>query len=335
MSSNPDFKKTTVETIAKRAGYKCSNPDCRVNTIGPNTNPNKTTKIGEAAHIYGARQNSKRYEPKMTNIARKAITNAIWLCRNCHKLIDADEHKYTATLLFLWREKHEEFIFSTLGSKTEQMLFDQLNSDLREFEGYPPIIKRIIIDKPFAWEYRLTAELMRHLNKPIFRKLQDLRNGLYLKKIERVNEENAFNWVEERIQEMQRIIEPTPSLLNSLNQSFGESGEPGDEYEIHHITILFKKYFDFVVEFEERIHFISVPEGYKKIVSMLKNIVGSQIQKLFAIPDILDDIIAQNEKNEDKDKKQRVIKRAFVFDAPKNWSEDFVKEVNRLEKDRR
>ncbi|QSW88265.1 MULTISPECIES: hypothetical protein [Flavobacterium] len=44
---NPDFNKTTIDTLAKRAGYKCSNPDCRVNTIGPNSDPEKSTKIGE------------------------------------------------------------------------------------------------------------------------------------------------------------------------------------------------------------------------------------------------------------------------------------------------
>jgi hypothetical protein len=57
----PDFSKKTVDTLAKRAGFICSNPDCRVSTVGPNSNPEKSTMIGEAAHILGARPNSKRY----------------------------------------------------------------------------------------------------------------------------------------------------------------------------------------------------------------------------------------------------------------------------------
>lgn len=96
----PDFNKKTIDTLAKRAAYKCSNPDCRVVTVGPNSDTTKSTVIGEAAHIFGARPNSKRYCTRMTDAARAEITNAIWLCRNCHKLIDMDENLYTSEVLF-------------------------------------------------------------------------------------------------------------------------------------------------------------------------------------------------------------------------------------------
>ena len=115
----PDFNKKTIDILAKRAAYKCSNPDCRVNTIGPNSDPEKATTIGEAAHIFGAREGSKRYDLSMTDSFRAEITNAIWLCRNCHKLIDTDEQKYSTNILFAWRAKHEEFIASDLGSITD------------------------------------------------------------------------------------------------------------------------------------------------------------------------------------------------------------------------
>jgi len=74
----PDFNKTTIEVLAKRAGYFCSNPDCRVRTVGPNKDPNKATNLGEAAHIFGAREKAKRYKPAMTDEARASITNGIF-----------------------------------------------------------------------------------------------------------------------------------------------------------------------------------------------------------------------------------------------------------------
>ena len=177
----PDFSKNTIETLAKRAAYKCSNPDCRVNTVGPNSNPKKSTKIGEAAHILGARENSKRYNPNMTDAARAEITNAIWLCSNCHKLIDTDDQKYTSEVLFIWRELHEQYTQFELGNATNKIQYEKQVSKLSLFQDYPPIIRRIVIDKPDGWEWRLAAELMRYFNQPLFRQLEDIRDGLYIK----------------------------------------------------------------------------------------------------------------------------------------------------------
>lgn len=40
-----NFSKQTVEILAKRVTYCCSNPECRKATIGPNVNKNKTTTL--------------------------------------------------------------------------------------------------------------------------------------------------------------------------------------------------------------------------------------------------------------------------------------------------
>lgn len=47
-----NFTKKNVDTVAKRAGYKCSNPACRQITIGPSEQDNTGhDHIGVAAHI--------------------------------------------------------------------------------------------------------------------------------------------------------------------------------------------------------------------------------------------------------------------------------------------
>jgi len=118
---NPDFNKKTVDTLAKRSAFRCSNPACRVITVGPNSAENKSTVIGEAAHIYGARPNSKRYKEEMTDSERATITNAIWLCRNCHKFIDSDEGMYSSNTLSMWKKHHEQYILSKLGVQSNEI----------------------------------------------------------------------------------------------------------------------------------------------------------------------------------------------------------------------
>ncbi len=268
----------------------------------------------------------------MTDLTRAEITNSIWLCRNCHKLIDTDEQKYSANTLFLWREKHEEYIASTLGNNNDLTIQEEQISDLSEFKDYPPIIKRIIIDKPDGWEYRLTAELMRFLNEPLFRRLNDLKNGLYLKDAKYIESEKVLEWIQEQLAESSRIIKSAEGLLNSLTKSWGKLGEPGDIKEIHHTTILIKNYLEHAISFEEKVNFVNAPDKYQKIISLLKNLIGSQVEKFSAIPNDLDEFVLLAEKYPNETDSPIVIEKEIVFELPENWQKEFNKELYKLEK---
>ena len=323
----PDFNKATIEVLAKRASYRCSNPDCRVSTVGPNEDPNKATIIGEAAHIFGAREKAKRYV-LMTDSARASITNGIWLCRNCHKMIDSDDQRYSTDLLFNWREKHEVYVQSALGNKTDRINLEQQNELLIQFESYPPIIRRVIIDKPDCWEFLLSAELMRYLNKNHFRKLSDLREGIYIKPMTHVDSDDAFEWIQSTVTEMSRMIGPMVSLVDSLNRSWGESGVPGDEHEIHHAAKKISDYLEQVINFEERLYFSILPESYEGAHNLLKNTIGSQVDKLASIPDMMDRFVIAAEAHKEEGGHLE-IQEVITFDLPENWPEKLTLEMKR------
>lgn len=103
-----EFDDKTKEVLARRVGYRCSNPNCRKLTSGPQADPTKAVNIGVAAHITAASQGGPRYDARLSSDERKSIDNGIWLCQNCAKLVDNDEQRYTADLLFEWKKLSEQ-----------------------------------------------------------------------------------------------------------------------------------------------------------------------------------------------------------------------------------
>ncbi|MCK4435469.1 hypothetical protein KAU87_01530 [Candidatus Bathyarchaeota archaeon] len=108
MVERDEFSKDVKETLAKRVGTLCSNPQCSVPTYGPSESPSKSLNKGVAAHIRAAARGGPRYEPNMSSEERKSISNGIWLCESCAKLIDTDQERYTIEVLERWKSVAEE-----------------------------------------------------------------------------------------------------------------------------------------------------------------------------------------------------------------------------------
>jgi cellulose biosynthesis protein BcsQ len=78
-------------------------------TVREHTKVDENIVIGEAAHIEAASPGGPRYNCNMTESERSSSSNAIWLCRNCSKLIDSDVEKYPVPLLKKWKNSVENF----------------------------------------------------------------------------------------------------------------------------------------------------------------------------------------------------------------------------------
>src|SRR5437870_103219 len=93
-----DFPKPVLETLAKRVGFRCSNPLCRKLTSGPHTDEAKAINVGVAGHITAASPGGPRYDPTLTAEQRRSADNGVWLCQTCGKLVDNDAVRYPITL---------------------------------------------------------------------------------------------------------------------------------------------------------------------------------------------------------------------------------------------
>ena len=103
MPPRVDFSVSTRNAVAKAAGYRCSNPDCRKNVHI------EGRIIGQIAHIIAASPNgpraSKKFEKDKNLI--KSTSNGLLLCHNCAVLVDSNEMIYTVELLKGWKTQGE------------------------------------------------------------------------------------------------------------------------------------------------------------------------------------------------------------------------------------
>lgn len=105
--SRDNFPPKVVARLKERVAHRCSNPDCRVSTIGPGEGSLSVANIGKAAHIAAAAPGGPRFDASMTQELRSSITNGIWLCSNCATRIDVDAPAYPTLLLHQWKDRAE------------------------------------------------------------------------------------------------------------------------------------------------------------------------------------------------------------------------------------
>jgi hypothetical protein len=115
-----DFSPGTKELLAKRVGYRCSNPGCRQPTSGPQEDPLAVINIGVAAHITAASPVGPRYDASLTPEQRSLANNGIWLCQTCGKLIDNDQSRFSVAVLQAWKRIAEQAAISALEQRKSQ-----------------------------------------------------------------------------------------------------------------------------------------------------------------------------------------------------------------------
>jgi len=102
-----DFSEKIKVALARRVGDNCSNPDCINTTSGPHSDPSKVISSGQAAHIFSASEKGPRPNPSYSEEQFSSSENGIWLCGNCHAIVDADDSHHTPEQLYRWKEISE------------------------------------------------------------------------------------------------------------------------------------------------------------------------------------------------------------------------------------
>lgn len=324
MATADRFKKTVIATLARRSANQCANPDCGALTSGPSDDPQNSVNLGEAAHIYGANPGSARYEPAMNSIDRSSITNAIWLCGNCHKLIDDDPTRYPPGILFEWQRAHEQAIAEKVG-KTSALIRKRFEDrHLEEFGRLSYLAERLILEKGDLWEYRLTAEVLRFEMEPVLHRWNALKRELYTLPSTRVSKEEFLPWIGIKIKEISTITHSFSELINKeFAIAWGKPGIPGNDTKIIATARLFSEMCQSALKWEESVRFSFLEEAFEELQKLLKGTAGKILDEAAKIPEFLGETF-NNSSVEGEFKLDLVLK------LPDGWSENVSSALERL-----
>lgn len=324
MATEDRFKQAVIATLAKRAANRCSNPDCGAITCGPSTAPLGSVNVGEAAHIYGANPGSARFDPNMTSSDRSAISNAIWLCGNCHKLVDDDPLRYPAGLLFEWQREHERRVAEQVGKAGAEIRKKYEERHLEEFGRLSYLAERLLIEKDKLWEYRLTSEVLRFEMTPILHRWNALKRGLYIKQRTRIKSKNSTQWISTKSDEVISITNAFNELINvEFARAWGEPGVPGNDMEIVATCRLFSEMCQSALTWEENIRFSIVDDIFTEIVSLFIGVSGSIIEEAAKLPAFLAKML-------EGDSVSGHHELTLVLSFPDGWSDKVIAACERV-----
>lgn len=147
-SNRDNFSDKTKRILRERVGGRCSNPSCNRETCGPSDSPDKSVILGDAAHIKAASPGGPRYDASMSVEERVHISNGIWLCTNCARLIDIDASAYPVELLLNWKDEAERKQREYLGHRIRMREEVADNKYPIYLSETPPSVVKSYIDRP-------------------------------------------------------------------------------------------------------------------------------------------------------------------------------------------
>ena len=129
------------------------------------------------------------------------------------------------------------------------------------------------------------------------------------------------------------MFPPLTKILDRLTDAWGSPGNPGDINDIHHTCLLLRNCLEQIVAHEQRIRAARTSEGSERLVGLLHDAFGSQIEKFREVPDWLDELVQKavdDELNMPDDGQPLIISRTIHFTLPENWSDDVNRELKRI-----
>ena len=150
--------RTTRIIVSAKSSNECAFPDCP-EKIFEKTASGEEYLAGELCHIYGRAAGSARYDPTRSEEENAAPKNVLFLCRNHHRVVDADPERYSVSVLQKMKAAHEQQTGSVSRARLTDLLTRTVQEALRRlrqarfFQGFDSTNNAFVLKKKIQEEY--------------------------------------------------------------------------------------------------------------------------------------------------------------------------------------
>lgn len=142
--------------LAFKSGGVCAHPECQMRLTEDSAGDDEGVVIGEAAHIFGEKPGSARYDATKSIEFLNSAENLIYLCPTHHTLIDKQPETHSVELLFRWKSKHEMKMREVTSEGSVEITYDELQR-ATESPSSQSLLKEVQVARN-SEEYRAGAE---------------------------------------------------------------------------------------------------------------------------------------------------------------------------------
>lgn len=125
------------QILALLSGGICAFERCGQALLLPGTLADGPSIVGEVAHIRGEHPGSARYDPSMTDKARNAVVNLVYLCGVHCGLVDDQPNTYTVDVLLAMKARHESSVRTELSNALATVTFAEFDTVCEHLRAAP------------------------------------------------------------------------------------------------------------------------------------------------------------------------------------------------------
>lgn len=165
------------------------------------------------------------------------------------------------------------------GLTLQKVVGDSYNRIINE--DIPATAVRVFVEKPYAWEYKFLACVL----KGEFDKLQshrwDFKYGIYSVHMTRLNRNELLDDISDKLDEMLQLTNILSTLLNStLQDAIGDPGIPSDLdmmiYTSRQIAVIYKRMVEWGLYFKS----LHTDEEFGCLLNLLYELANSVMRKI-------------------------------------------------------
>ena len=201
-------------------------------------------------------------------------------------------------------------IITTLRSQLAYLFMDALTIRAKVLRcGLPEALQQdlssaallLVVQKPYAWEYRLFGQVLRDEMSRVACIKKDLNYGLALGKAVRLGDPaEVLKFAQRKMEEMQSYVRSGEVLFNkALPKAFGAPGVSGDIEEIIYATKRLAEVYRSILEWTLEFRHIQVKDKFSRLLELIAQMSHNAIDEIEAfVVDInkqLDDAVRKHE----------------------------------------